>query len=336
MQAKYWHTKPNQIVICDLCPRACQLKPDQRGFCFIRQNINGEMISTAYGLSSGFCVDPIEKKPLNHFYPGSSIFSFGTVGCNLGCVFCQNWHISKVHETTQLSQKATPIQIANAAKVSGCESVAFTYNEPIISAEYTIDTAKACHEQGLYTVGVTAGYITPKARDDFFGCLDAANIDIKGFTEKFYKTYCNVHLKPILENIIYIKKNLKTWIELTTLLIPSLNDSDEELHALTEWIATELGLDVPIHFSAFTPKYKLSYLPETPLETLIKARTIALSKGLHYVYVGNVSYPEAQATYCPTCKKAIVRRSWHSIEENHILSGKCEFCKTPIPGRFNP
>jgi len=337
MQAKYWHAKSDsdETIVCDLCPRACQLKPGQHGFCFIRQNINGFLMSTAYGLSSGFCIDPIEKKPLNHFYPGSTIFSFGTIGCNLGCLFCQNWHISKVKENKLLTQKATPVQIANAAKASGCKSVAFTYNEPIISIEYTIDTAQKCHELGLHTVGVTAGYITPKARDEFFNALDAVNIDIKGFTENFYNTYCNVHLQPILENIIYIKKNLKTWVELTTLLIPTLNDSDKEIHALTEWIATELGPDVPIHFTAFTPHYKLSHLPPTPPETLLKAREIALSKGLHFVYVGNVSDTKAQNTYCPTCKKVVIQRSWHRVMENHIIAGQCEYCKTPIAGRFN-
>lgn len=331
---RYWHILDDGRVQCDLCPRRCKLNEGQRGFCFVRINDNNQMMLTTYGRSSGFCVDPIEKKPLNHFYPGSSILSFGTAGCNLGCKFCQNWDISKSKEMDRLADTASPKNIAEAAKRLECKSVAFTYNDPVIFAEYAIDIAKACHELGVYTAAVTAGYITEEARGEFFSHMDSANVDLKAFTQDFYKRLCLGNLEPVLDTLKYLKHETNVWIELTTLLIPGENDSDEELNELSEWVAGELGCDVPLHFSAFHPDFKMRNYPPTPASTLTRARDIAISKGIHYVFTGNVNDVEGGSTYCPKCKKLLIERDWYALGAYNLNGNRCSFCGYEIAGHF--
>jgi pyruvate formate lyase activating enzyme len=332
--ARHWHTTDDGKVQCDLCPRDCKLREGQRGLCFVRQNEGGKLVLTTYGRSSGFAIDPIEKKPLNHFYPGSSVLSFGTAGCNLACKFCQNWDISKSREMDTLADQASPAAIARAAKEAGARSVAFTYNDPTIFLEYAMDVADACHELGLATVSVTAGYIHPAPRAEMYAKIDAANVDLKAFTEDFYFEQTASHLEPVKDTIRYLVKETSVWTELTTLLIPGLNDSDAELHALSEWVAGELGVDVPLHFSAFHPDYKLTDIPPTPLSTLRHARSIARSKGLRYVYTGNVHDPEGDTTYCPGCNAPVIERDWYEILSAHVVDGACSACGTTIAGRF--
>jgi pyruvate formate lyase activating enzyme len=333
--ARYWHRLDDGRIQCDLCPRDCRLHEGQRGACFVRQRTGDAMVLTTYGRSSGFCVDPIEKKPLNHFYPGSSVFSFGTAGCNLACKFCQNWDISKSREMDTLMDAASPQAIAEAARSTGCRSVAFTYNDPIIFAEYAMDTADACHALGVQTVAVTNGYIGVEARRDFFAKMDAANVDLKAFTDDFYVKLCGAHLQPVLDTLVYLKRETDVWFEITTLLIPNNNDSDEELTAMCAWLRRELGPDVPLHFSAFHPDYKLLEVPPTPKATLTRARDIALRAGLHYVYTGNVHDRTGGTTFCPGCNKPLIERDWHEIESYALTpDGRCKHCGAPIPGRF--
>ncbi|MEK7666064.1 MAG: AmmeMemoRadiSam system radical SAM enzyme, partial [Pseudomonadota bacterium] len=316
-------------------PRDCKLHDGQRGACFVRQNLGGEMILTTYGRSSGFCIDPIEKKPLHHFYPGSNVLSFGTAGCNLACKFCQNWDISKSKDMDRLMDQATPDEIARAAEESGCKSVAFTYNDPVIFAEYAMDTADACHARGIQTVAVTAGYIHAEARREFYAKLDAANVDLKAFTDEFYFRLTGAHLAPVLDTLRYIKHEADTWLEITTLLIPGKNDSNEELEAMTQWIAKELGPDVPLHFSAFHPDYKMIDIPATPPQTLSRARAIAMQAGLHYVYTGNVHDTDGGTTYCPSCRAPLIVRDWYRIDDYRLTpDGHCPQCKTQIAGHF--
>src|SRR5919201_1609432 len=295
---RYWHRLDDGRVQCDLCPRYCKLHEGQRGFCFVRACQGGEVVLTSYGRSSGYCVDPIEKKPLYHFLPGTPVLSFGTAGCNLGCRFCQNWDISKSRETDTLADEASPEAVARAAERLGCPSVAFTYNDPVIFHEYAIDVARACHERGVKTVAVTAGEVCAEPREEFYRHIDAANVDLKGFTEEFYHKVCAGHLQPVLETLVYLKRRTSVWFELTTLLIPGLNDSDRELEELTRWVVEQLGPEVPLHFSAFHPDFRLLDRPPTPPETLRRARRIALKNGVRYAYVGNVHDPEADSTHC--------------------------------------
>jgi pyruvate formate lyase activating enzyme len=333
--ARYWHLIEDGRIQCDLCPRDCKLHEGQRGACFVRQRVGDKMILTTYGRSSGFCIDPVEKKPLNHFYPGSSILSFGTAGCNLACKFCQNWDISKAKDMDRLMDEATPEAIAQAAHQHHCDSVAFTYNDPVIFAEYAMDTADACHAHGIKTVAVTAGYIHEAARRDFYSKMDAANVDLKCFTEDFYVKLCGGHLQPILDTLAYIHHETDCWLEITTLLIPGKNDSDEELTALSKWVRKELGPDVPLHFSAFHPDYKMIDIPPTPIVTLVRARNIALREGLHYVYTGNVHNKEGDTTFCPSCHAPMIVRDWYKIEAYHLnRQGHCPHCNTAIAGRF--
>ena len=333
--AKYWHKLDDGRIQCDLCPRDCKLHEGQRGACFVRGRVNDAMVLTTYGRSSGFCVDPIEKKPLNHFYPGSSVFSFGTAGCNLACKFCQNWDISKSRSFDRLADQASPQAIARAAAEHGCKSVAFTYNDPVIFAEYAMDTADACHELGIKTVAVTAGYIHEQPRREFFAKMDAANVDLKGFTDEFYVKLCGAHLQPVLDTLKYLRQETDVWVELTTLLIPGHNDSADEINKMSEWIVRELGADVPLHFSAFHPDYKMIDVPPTPLETLIQARQIALAAGLRYVYTGNVHHREGDTTWCPSCGSALIVRDWYEIEQYRLTpDGHCPDCNAKIAGRF--
>ncbi|OGQ77424.1 MAG: AmmeMemoRadiSam system radical SAM enzyme [Deltaproteobacteria bacterium RIFOXYA12_FULL_58_15] len=324
----------NGRVRCDLCPRHCTLKDGQCAFCFVRQARDGNIALTTYGRSTGFCIDPIEKKPLNHFYPGSSVLSFGTAGCNLGCRFCQNWDMSKAREVTRLSDAASPQEIAQSAKQSGCTSVAFTYNDPVIFYEYAVDTAIACHALDIKTVAVTAGYITDQARPGFFEHMDAANVDLKSFSENFYRHQCYGELQPVLDTLTYLVRETHVWVEITNLLIPGANDSDEELSAMCQWLATNLGTDVPIHFTAFHPDFKMLNKPRTPTATLSRARNAAIEAGLHYVFTGNVSDPKGQSTYCPNCEALLIERNGYDLGHWGIQNGACKECGTRIPGRF--
>ena len=301
----------------------------------MRQRVGDEMMLTTYGRSSGFCIDPVEKKPLNHFYPGSSILSFGTAGCNLACKFCQNWDISKSRDMDRLADQATPEAIAAAAGQHGCKSVAFTYNDPVIFAEYAMDIADACREQGIQTVAVTAGYIHAQARREFYAKMDAANVDLKAFTDEFYFKLCGARLTPVLDTLVYLGHETSVWFEITTLLIPGKNDSDEELTAECKWIMKELGPDVPVHFTAFHPDHKMTDIPPTPPATLTRARRIAIDEGLRYVYTGNVHDRDGGSTYCSGCAKPLIVRDWHRIEHYELTpEGACAHCATPLPGRF--
>ncbi|HEY8153781.1 MAG TPA: AmmeMemoRadiSam system radical SAM enzyme [Myxococcota bacterium] len=334
--ARWWHPLPDGRIQCDLCPRDCKLHEGQRGMCFVRQRVGDAMMLATYGRSSGFCIDPIEKKPLNHFLPGSSVFSFGTAGCNLACKFCQNWDISKSKDMDRLMDQASPEAIARAAQASGCKSVAFTYNDPVIFAEYALDTADACHALGIQTVAVTAGYMHAAARREFYAKIDAANVDLKAFTDSFYFKLASAHLEPVLDTLRYIRHETDTWLEITTLLIPGKNDSDEELSAMTGWIARELGPDVPLHFSAFHPDYKLTDVPATPASTLTRAREIGLRAGLHHVYTGNVHDTEGGTTHCPGCRSPLIVRDWYRIDEYRLgEDGRCPECSTRVAGRFD-
>jgi len=333
--ARYWHLLDDGRIQCDLCPRYCRLHPEQRGACFVRMRQSDAMVLTTWGRSSGFCIDPIEKKPLNHFYPGSSVFSFGTAGCNLACKFCQNWDISKSRDMDRLMDAAAPDEIVRTAAEWGCKSVAFTYNDPVIFAEYAIDVAIAAHAQGLKTVAVTAGYITELARGEFYAHMDAANVDLKGFTDEFYVRLCGAHLQPVLDTLVWLVHDSDVWVEITTLLIPGQNDSDSELTALAKWVARELGDEVPLHFTAFHPDFKLTETPHTPPATLTRARHIALGEGLKHVYTGNVHDPDGGTTRCTGCGQPVIVRDWYEILDYRLdAHGACRHCGTPLAGRF--
>jgi pyruvate formate lyase activating enzyme len=332
---RWWHKLDDGRIQCDLCPRDCRLHEGQRGMCFVRMREGDAMVLTTYGRSSGFCVDPIEKKPLNQYYPGSSILSFGTAGCNLACKFCQNWDISKSREMDTLMDSAAPETIAVAAEKLGCKSVAFTYNDPVIFAEYAMDVADACHARGIKTVAVTAGYIPPGAREEFYAKMDAANVDLKGFTDEFYVKLCGARLQPVLDTLVYLERETDVWFEITTLLIPGKNDSSEEIEAECKWILKELGPDVPLHFTAFHPDYKMDDLPRTPAATLTRARDIAERIGLHYVYTGNVHDTDGGTTYCPGCGNAVIVRDWHRILNYRVTDdGKCRECGARLAGHY--
>jgi pyruvate formate lyase activating enzyme len=333
---RHWHRLPDGKVQCDVCPRACRLADGQRGLCFVRACQGGEVVLTTWGRSSGYCVDPIEKKPLNHFLPGSSVLSFGTAGCNLTCRFCQNWDISKSRELDTLQDEAPPERIAAAAQGLGCRSVAYTYNDPVIFLEYAIDTARACREVGVRSVAVTAGYVCPEARRDFFAEMDATNVDLKGFTEHFYRKLCSGALAPVLDTLSYVKHETDVWLEVTTLLIPGENDSPQELRELTRWMARELGPDVPLHFTAFHPDFRMRDVQATPRSTLTRARDIAREAGLHHVYTGNIHDPDGQSTFCAGCGERVIERDWYKIGEWRLDgSGHCLHCGTRCPGVFD-
>jgi len=325
---------PDGRLECLLCPRFCKLGDGQRGFCFVRQRQGNAIHLTTYGRSSGFCIDPIEKKPLFHFYPGTSVLSFGTAGCNLGCHFCQNWSISKSRDMDRLADQASPEQIVKAAKRWNCRSIAFTYNDPVIFAEYAMDIAAACKEEGIATVAVTAGYIHSLARGDFFQDMDAANVDLKSFDPSFYKHRCHAQLETVLETLQFLAKESSTWLEVTTLLIPGLNDSDQELNAAAEWFASHLGSSVPWHFTAFHPDYKLQQCTPTSVQTLLRARNIALEKGIQFVYTGNRHHPESGTTYCPACHHPLVKRNGYAVSDYHLSENQCSHCLTTIAGHY--
>lgn len=332
---KYWHTLDDGRIQCDLCPRECKLHEGQRGMCFVRACQDGQIVLTTYGRSSGFCVDPIEKKPLNHFLPGTPILSFGTAGCNLACKFCQNWDISKSREIDTLADAASPETIARAAHDLGCKSVAFTYNDPVIFMEYAIDVAQACRAVGIYSVAVTAGYMCDEPRREFYRYMDAANVDLKAFTDHFYKELCAGRLQPVLDTLLFLKHETDVWFEITNLIIPGHNDSEAELEALTQWVVTKLGPDVPLHFSAFHPDYKMRDISRTPSSTLSKAREIALRNGVRYAYTGNVHDEGGGSTYCHHCGVKLIGRDWYILTAwNLTEDGCCRKCGTPCSGVF--
>ena len=333
--ARYWRRLDDGRIQCDLCPRDCKLNEGQRGACFVRGRVGDIMVLTTYGRSSGFCVDPIEKKPLNHFYPGSSILSFGTAGCNLACKFCQNWDISKSRSFDKLADQASPEAIADTAVELACKSVAFTYNDPVIFAEYAMDTADACHAAGVKTVAVTAGYIRAQPRAEFYAKMDAANVDLKAFTDEFYFRQTGAHLEPVLDTLKYLCRETTVWVELTTLLIPGLNDSAHEIGKMCEWIAKELGTEVPLHFTAFHPDYKMTGIPATPAAKLSEARQIAHSAGLLHVYTGNVHDLSGGTTFCASCKQPLIVRDWHLIRDYSLTeNGSCPHCGNKLAGHF--
>lgn len=334
---RYWHMMEDGRIQCDLCPRFCRLHDGQRAFCFVRAREGDQIVSTTYGQSSGFCVDPIEKKPLYHFLPGTSVLSFGTGGCNLGCKYCQNWTISKAQELDVLATRASPEHIAWTAERLGCSSVAFTYNDPTIFHEYAIDTAIACRAGGIKSVAVSAGYVCPEPRAEFYRHIDAANIDLKGFSEEFYRNVCSAHLQPVLDTLVYLKRETQVWLEITTLLIPGFNDSDAELEQMTQWVVETLGPDVPWHFTAFHPDWRMRDVPPTPTGTLLRARVIAMKNGVRYAYVGNVPDPVGQATYCDDCRAILIARNGYEITACRLTAdGKCGRCGAPCAGVFDP
>jgi len=332
---RYWHELEDGRLQCDLCPRFCRLKEGKRGLCFVRANQGGQIVLTTYGRSSGYCVDPVEKKPLNHFLPGTPILSFGTAGCNLACKFCQNWDISKSREMDTLADEASPETIARAARQLGCRSVAYTYNDPVIFHEYAIDVAKACHEKDIKSVAVTAGYVCPEPREEFYRYMDAANVDLKAFTEQFYWKLTGGHLQPVLDTLKYLKQETQVWFETTTLLIPGENDSERELDEMTRWVVEELGPDVPMHFTAFHPDWKMRDKSPTPPETLTRARRIAVNNGVRYAYTGNVYDEAGGSTYCHGCGSKLIGRNWYVLSDWNLTGdGKCGFCGTPCAGVF--
>ena len=333
---RYWHRLDDGRIQCDVCPRYCKLHEGQRGLCFVRGRQGDQVVLTTYGRSSGYCIDPIEKKPLDHFLPGTPVLSFGTAGCNLTCKFCQNWDISKSREIDRLTDQAPPEAIAEAAVRLGCRSVAFTYNDPVIFLEYAVDVAQACRERGIKAVAVTAGYIAPEARVEFYRHMDAANVDLKAFTESFYKKICTSSLAPVLDTLKYLKHETGVWFEITTLLIPGENDSPGEIEQMSRWVMENLGPDVPIHFTAFHPDYKMLDKPHTPAATLLRAWAIAREAGLRYVYTGNVHHEATQSTSCHACGARLIGRDWYELTAWNLSDdGRCESCGTPCAGVFD-
>ena len=334
VEAKWWEPVENEKILCTLCPRYCKIGKGQPGFCFIRQNHNGKLYTLGYARPTGFAIDPIEKKPLNHFLPGTTVLSFGTAGCNLGCKFCQNWSISKAKLDDLNSVYATPEDVIELAKKNNSPSIAYTYNDPTIFGEYVIDISKLGREENIKSVMVTAGYIDKEARKDVYKYIDAANVDLKGFTDRFYWKNTFSHLDDVLDTLIWLKNETDVWIEITTLLIPGENDSDEELQLECEWILKNLGDNIPLHFTAFHPDFKMRDKEHTPEYTLTKARGIALSMGIKYCYVGNVHNIEGQTTFCPGCGEELIRRDWHTVISDNLNLGRCKNCDTLVEGVF--
>jgi pyruvate formate lyase activating enzyme len=332
--ARFTTPIPNGRLRCLLCPRDCRLAEGQSGFCFIRQNQSGRMVSLGYGRSTGFASDPVEKKPLNHFFPGIQVLSFGTAGCNLGCRFCQNWDISKARLTERRSAEVTPAEVVDLAIAQGCPGIAFTYNDPVTWAEFAIDVAREARRRGLKTVFVTAGYVGEAAREELFAEMDAANVDLKAFTERFYSKMTLSHLAPVLETLEWLARKTRVWTEVTNLMIPGQNDDPAETRALSEWIRDHMGPETPLHFTAFHPDYKMTDLHPTPPNTLREARRIAREVGLSHVYTGNVHDADGQTTWCPGCGLALIERDWHAVREYRLEDGACPRCRRPLAGRF--
>jgi pyruvate formate lyase activating enzyme len=339
--ARWWNRQPDGKLLCTLCPRFCRLGEGQAGFCFIRKNEGGQMVSLGYGRTTGFAIDPVEKKPLNHFLPGTQILSFGTAGCNLGCKFCQNWDISKARLDDHASAPVTAEQVVDLAVQHGCPSVAMTYNDPVIWAEFAVDIAREARARGVRSVLVTAGYVTAEARPELYENIDAANVDLKAFTEDFYHKVTFSHLDPVLETLKWIRHETKVWLEITNLMIPGLNDAESETRKLAEWVGKELGDDVPLHFTAFHPDFKMRDIPHTPSSTLTRARQIARDEvGLKYVYTGNVHDRSGGTTFCPACAAPVIERDWYAIEPAGLKLGgggvgTCRACGGRIAGIYD-
>lgn len=334
-EAKWWHLNERGKILCTLCPRYCQIGNGQQGFCYIRQNINNKLYTLGYGKPTGFGIDPIEKKPLNHFLPGTSVLSFGTAGCNLGCKFCQNWSISKARLDEINSVSAKPEDVISLAKKHSTPSIAFTYNDPTIFGEYVIDISEIAQQEKIKTVMVTAGYIDKEARKDVYKNIDAANVDLKAFTEKFYYKNTFSHLNEILDTLIWLKNETNIWIELTTLLIPDENDSDDELKNECDWILENLGDNIPLHFTAFHPDFKMRNKKATSHSTLLRAKNIAQKSGIKFCYLGNVNDKKNQSTYCADCGSLLIERDWYSIQKINLYQNKCGKCGKTLPGKFN-
>ncbi|WP_005036794.1 AmmeMemoRadiSam system radical SAM enzyme [Holophaga foetida] len=330
--ARWWRSLEGGRVLCELCPRGCRLADGDKGFCQVRRAEGHALVTDAYGVSSGFCVDPIEKKPLYHFHPGAQVLSFGTIGCNLGCSFCQNWPLSRGQARLHATR---PEDIVRMALAQDCLGVAFTYNEPIVSAEFCLEVAAACREAGLAAVAVTSGYISDKARESFFDAMDAANVDLKGFTEAFYRDYCSARLGPVLETLEYLAQRKRTWVEVTTLVIPGANDGEAELEAQGQWMMERLGPGVPLHLSAFHPDYKLLDRPRTPLSTLQRVREIVEGQGLRYVYLGNVRDEDGGTTWCHACGRSLIEREGFEVSSLELWHGACPECGERLAGVFN-
>jgi pyruvate formate lyase activating enzyme len=335
-EGRWWENTASGKIHCYLCPRHCHIGDGQSGFCFIRINRGGKLYNLGYASPAAIQMDPIEKKPLNHFLPGTTVFSMGTAGCNMGCFFCQNWDISKSKHDQVHSSYLPAEDVVLLAIRYGSPSIAFTYNEPTIWGEYVVDICAAAKEHGLNTVMVTNGYITYEAFHDIYDHIDAANVDLKAFTEDFYGKLTLTHLQPVLETLQWLKNETNVWFEITNLIIPTLNDDPKETRKLTEWIVNNLGPDVPLHFTAFHPDFKLRDKPNTPPSTLHQAREIAREVGLHYVYEGNI-FSDGAHTLCPGCGMTLIRRSWHDVLVNRLKDGKCPQCGYAIAGRWvNP
>ena len=332
-EARWWESMPGGRIHCYLCPRHCHIGEGQSGFCFIRVNQGGKLYSLGYASPAALQVDPIEKKPLNHFLPGTKVFSMGTAGCNMGCFFCQNWDISKSHQDQVHSTLVPPEDVPSLARRNGCPTIAFTYNEPTIWGEYVVDICKSARERGIATVMVTNGYITREAFHDIYDHIDAANVDLKAFTENFYGRITLTELQPVLDVIKWLKNETNVWFELTNLLIPTLNDDPGEIRRLADWVLENVGPDVPVHFTAFHPDFKLRDKPPTPPATLHMARKIANEAGLNFVYEGNI-HGGTKDTMCPKCKATLIRRSWHNVIENNLRDGHCNKCGQAVPGRW--
>jgi pyruvate formate lyase activating enzyme len=332
-EAFWWRAEDDGRILCTLCPRYCRMGDGQAGFCYIRKNISGKLYSLGYGTSTGFAIDPIEKKPLNHFLPGTEILSFGTAGCNLGCRFCQNWSISKAKLDEARSRRVAPNEVVRLAQRNRAPSIAFTYNDPVIWGEFVIDISRLAREQGLKSVMVTTGYITPEARPEVYRYIDAANVDLKAFSERFYHKITFSHLDPVLDTLKWLKHETDIWFEITNLMIPGENDDPAETQRLCAWVVENLGDSVPLHFTAFHPDFKMIDKPRTPAATLKRARQIAVSEGIKYCYVGNVFDDEGQTTYCPSCKRSLIQRSWHDVTEYNLDGDQCA-CGTRIAGVF--
>ncbi|MDH3839509.1 MAG: AmmeMemoRadiSam system radical SAM enzyme [Chromatiales bacterium] len=331
----YWHRLEDGRVQCDVCPRACRLHEGQRGLCFVRGCEGNAVVLHSYGRSSGFCIDPIEKKPLNHFLPGTPVLSFGTAGCNLTCKFCQNWDMSKSREMDTLADRAAPEDLAATARRFGCRSIAYTYNDPVIFLEYAVDVAEACRRHGIRNVAVTAGYVCPDPRREFFRYMDAANVDLKAFTERFYAKVCSGRLATVLDTLLYLAHETSVWLETTTLLIPGENDSDREISEMSAWVVENLGADTPMHFTAFHPDYRMLDRPQTPAATLHRARSIAMDNGVRYAYTGNIRDATGSATWCHGCGALLIGRNGYQIGQWQLdEQARCRACQTPAAGVF--
>lgn len=330
--ARWWQEGARDKIRCTLCPRYCKIGPGQHGFCFVRKNIDGKLYSIGYGRPTGFALDPIEKKPLFHFLPGSTILSFGTAGCNLGCQFCQNWTTSKAQLNEVNAIFASPEDVVALAQRHHAPSIAITYNEPTIIGEYVADIAKLAKAEGIHSVMVTNGYIDKEARKQVYQDIAAANVDLKGFTEQFYRKLTFSHLADVLDTLVWLKNETAVWFEITTLLIPGENDSDDEIRRLCDWILAHLGAEIPLHFSAFHPDYKMLNTPRTPPATLLQARKIAIAAGIKHCYLGNIQDSDGQTTFCPHCHTELIRRGWQTIKSSQLKSGCCGRCGAKIAG----